>query len=106
MTTKPMRPLPGASNQGATVQVDLRDAETLKCEHCGNYLFILCYVLKRLSALVSPTGKEEMIPVQVYSCGDCGKVSKLYTGVLGDEVEANVLKEDKPDKEPLFRADL
>ena len=37
--------------------------------------------MKRLSAIVSPTGEEALIPVQVYSCGDCGKVpQKLLEG--------------------------
>ena len=87
-------------------EIDFSKTSEIKCEVCLNDTFEQTLLLRKLSALVSPTGKEEMIPVQVYSCGDCGKVSKLYTGVLGDEVEANVLKEDKPDKEPLFRADL
>ena len=60
----------------ANVQVDLRKAETLKCEYCGNYLFIKSTVLKRLSALVSPTGEEAIIPIEIYSCGNCGQVPK------------------------------
>ena len=60
----------------ANVQVDLRKAETLKCEYCGNYLFIKSTVLKRLSALVSPTGEEGIIPIEIYSCGNCGRVPK------------------------------
>ena len=58
----------------ANVQVDLRKAETLKCEYCGNYLFIQSFILKKLSALVSPTGQEALIPIEVFSCGNCGKV--------------------------------
>ena len=69
MNMKPRKPLPNAQ-----VKVDLRDAETIKCKSCNNYLFITSFVLKRLSAILSPTGQEAMIPVQVYSCGNCGKV--------------------------------
>tara|TARA_X000001382_G_scaffold128292_2_gene117660 strand:- start:327 stop:605 length:279 start_codon:yes stop_codon:yes gene_type:complete len=57
------------------VQVDLRDAETIKCDKCSNYLWIQSFVLKRLSALVSPSGQETLVPIQVYSCGNCGKVA-------------------------------
>ena len=57
------------------VQVDLRDAETIKCDKCSNYLWIQSFVLKRLSALVSPSGQEALVPIQVYSCGNCGKVA-------------------------------
>ena len=56
------------------VKVDLGQADTIKCKSCGNYLFIHSFVLKKLSPLVSPTGQEEMIPIQVFSCGNCGAV--------------------------------
>ena len=62
----------------ADVKVDLKQAETIKCDDCGNYLFITAHVIKRLSAIISPTGQEAMIPVQVYSCGNCGKVPKVF----------------------------
>ena len=56
------------------VKVDLGQADTIKCKSCGNYLFIQSFVLKKLSPLVSPTVQEEMIPIQVFSCGNCGAV--------------------------------
>ena len=74
MSTKPMKPL--KKPQSAQVQVDLRDAETIKCSDCNNYLFITSFILKRLSAIVSPNGQEALIPVQVYSCGNCGEVAE------------------------------
>ena len=78
MSMHPRKPI---KKPQANVQVDLREADTIKCDDCGNYLFITSHILKRLSAIVSPTGEEALIPVQVYSCGDCGKVpSKLLEG--------------------------
>ena len=78
MSMHPRKPI---KKPQAKVQVDLREADTIKCDDCGNYLFITSHILKRLSALLSPTGEEALIPVQVYSCGDCGKVpSKLLEG--------------------------
>jgi len=76
----------------ANVQVDLRKAETLKCEYCGNYLFIKSTVLKRLSALVSPTGEEGIIPIEIYSCGNCGRVPKDMlkgTGLGEDTIDVS-----------------
>ena len=79
MSMHPRKPI--KKPPAAQVQVDLREADTIKCDDCGNYLFITSHILKRLSALLSPTGEEALIPVQVYSCGDCGKVpSKLLEG--------------------------
>ena len=59
----------------AQVQVNIKDTETIVCEKCGNGLFIQSFFLKKISALVSPTGKESIIPVQVYSCGNCGHIN-------------------------------
>jgi hypothetical protein len=71
----------------AQVQVDLRDAETIKCSSCDNYLFITSFILKRLSAIVSPNGQEALIPVQVYSCGNCGQVAEGMLDGSGVEEE-------------------
>ena len=68
---KAQKPLPQTKAQ---VQVDLSDAETMKCDDCGNSVFIPAYFIKRLSPIVSPTGQEAIVPIQVYSCGNCGKV--------------------------------
>lgn len=63
------------------VKVDLTEQETMNCDSCGNYLFIVSYVIKKISAIVSPTGQAGLVPVQVYSCGNCGKVpSQLLEG--------------------------
>ncbi len=67
-----MKPIKGG--QPPQAQVDINDTEMVKCDDCGNASFIQAFFLRRLSALMSPTGQEAMIPVQVYSCGNCGKV--------------------------------
>tara|TARA_R100001129_G_scaffold137086_1_gene98437 strand:+ start:87 stop:326 length:240 start_codon:yes stop_codon:yes gene_type:complete len=72
MSTKPMKPLPQQQ-----VKVDLSDAETMKCQKCGNTIFIQGYVVKKISAIVSPTGKEVIAPIQVFNCGNCGEMLPL-----------------------------
>ena len=95
MNMKPRKPSPKAQ-----VKVDLAQAETMKCEYCDNYLFISSTIIKRLSAILSPTGEETLIPIDVYSCGNCGRVPKTMLKGSGVE-ETPELEEDK-----LFRADL
>ena len=34
------------------VQVDLKKADTIKCDDCGNYLFITAHVIKRISPII------------------------------------------------------
>ena len=79
MSMHPMK----KSKQATQVKVDLKQAETIKCVDCENYLFITSFILKRLSALVSPNGQESLIPVQVYSCGNCGKVPEGFLDGAG-----------------------
>jgi len=71
MNMKAQKPLPTPKQQ-----IDLSQAESIKCEECGNYSFIQTYFLKRISPLVSPTGEEAVVPIQVFSCGNCGAVPK------------------------------
>ena len=75
MNMKPQKPLPKVQTQ---IQVDLKDAETIKCEDCDNSVFIPAFFIKRLSSIVSTTGQEALIPIQVYSCGNCGRVPDKF----------------------------
>ena len=72
MNMKAQKPLPKAQ-----VQVDLTDAETMTCMKCDNKIFIQGYVIKKISAIISPTGKEVIAPAQVFNCGNCGELLPL-----------------------------
>ena len=74
MNMKPRKPFPKPKKQ---VQLDLKNAETMKCAQCGNSIFIQGYVIKKISAIVSPTGEEVIAPVQVFNCGNCGEILPL-----------------------------
>ena len=87
----------------AQVQVDLTKADTIKCDDCGNYLFITANVIKRISPILSPTGQEALVPVQVYSCGICGKVPKMFLEGSGLGLDEEV---NKPKEDALSRPDL
>ena len=78
MSLKPQKPLPKQQ-----VQVDLEKAETMTCQKCDNKIFIQGYVIKRISAIVSPTGKEVVAPVQVFNCGSCGELLDIG-GEIGE----------------------
>ena len=75
----------------AQTSIDLSKMETMKCEQCGSSLFSIAYIIKRISAIMSPTGEESIIPVQVYSCDGCSKVPEvlLKGSGLSDTVETS-----------------
>ena len=58
--------------------IDLTHAKTLECEKCGGVGFRQTLMLKKLSPLVSPNGKEAIIPVGVFACDSCGHVNKEF----------------------------
>ena len=68
--------------------IDLSKAETMLCEQCSSSLFDITYVIKRISAIISPTGQEAVIPVQVYSCNGCGKVPDVFLKELESQLKA------------------
>ena len=61
------------------LQIDISKTDTIVCENCGNASFIQAFFLKKVSALVSPTGKEAIVPMQVCSGGNCGTIPKNMT---------------------------
>ena len=75
MNMKPRKPIPQPKQK--QVEVDLKSAETMKCAQCGNTVFIQGYIIKKMSAIMSPTGKEMIAPVQVFNCGNCGTILPL-----------------------------
>ena len=54
----------------------IRQSKTHECAECGNKVFVEAIVLKKLSSLVTGTGKEELMPARVMVCRNCGKVPK------------------------------
>ena len=85
------------------VQVDLQKADTIKCDDCGNYVFNTSHLIKSISPILSPTGKEALVPVQVYSCGNCGKVPKMFLEGSGLGLDEEI---NKPKEDALSRPDL
>ena len=64
--------------QQQQISVDLTQTSSEKCEKCGNDLFNQVYTIRKLSALLSPTGQEAMIPIQVFACTECSHVNKGF----------------------------
>ena len=58
--------------------VDLSQAATMECENCGCKAFKQTLMLKKLSALMSPSGQEAIVPVGVFACEACGHINKEF----------------------------
>lgn len=72
----------------------IRASKSITCE-CGGMLFQEKIFFKILSALISPSGKEETIPMPVFVCTNCGKVPSVFDAqnILPEEIRAKLFIE-------------
>ena len=57
---------------------DLSQAEDVTCEKCSNAYFESAFLVKRVTALSSPTGQEGIIPIPVFVCKGCGHINEEF----------------------------
>ena len=58
--------------------IDFSKTSEIKCEVCLNDTFEQTLLLRKLSALVSPTNQETIVPSAVFACGKCGHVNSEF----------------------------
>ena len=84
-------------SQQPPMNIDLNNAQDITCDNCGNYTFNEVSLMKRISALVSPTGKEAIIPIPTFACNACGFINKQFLPVaLRDDVQQPTAEESRP----------
>jgi predicted nucleic acid-binding Zn ribbon protein len=62
----------------SNVNINPNDLKDVVCENCGGKFFRQVNAFKRVSALISPTGKEQIIPVPTFRCDDCGHINDEF----------------------------
>ena len=65
------------------INVNPEDLKDIICEQCGSKFFRQVQAFKRLNALISPSGKEQIVPVPVFRCDECGFINKEFRPVEG-----------------------
>ena len=63
------------------INVNPEDLKDIICDDCGSKFFRQVQAFKRLNALISPTGKEQIVPVPVFRCDECGFINKEFRPV-------------------------
>jgi len=64
---------PEQQSMQARLNIDLEKCETLFCAHCGNKTFTDRITLKKVPALLSPTGREMILEMKEKICSLCGR---------------------------------
>ena len=64
--------------QQPQMKVDISQTTAVSCEECNHDVFVPAFKMRRMSALLSPHGKETMIPMQVFACVKCGHINDAF----------------------------
>lgn len=57
--------------QGRKITLD--DTEEIKCV-CGSLIFKPAYNIRKVGHLLTETGRDEYVPIQIMLCNQCNKV--------------------------------
>jgi hypothetical protein len=60
------------------LNVDFSQTTAVCCDACKHDVFIPAFKMRKLSALLSPAGKETMIPMNVFACAKCGHINDAF----------------------------
>jgi len=55
--------------------LQLKDLDGVECEECQNPTFIQVHLLRKISAVLSPSGKGGFLPVPIFQCASCGHIN-------------------------------
>jgi len=80
----------------ASLNVDLNKCETLACK-CGNKTFTPVITLKKISALLSPTGREMIVELRQRICLKCGEKFVLEEKKNGKEINGQERSDSEVD---------
>ncbi len=80
------------NQKGLNMNVNLDQCSDVVCASCGNVTFRQVVMFKKLSAVYSPTGKESLIPLQVFECSECGHVNDEFIPKQSDKAGSDALK--------------
>jgi hypothetical protein len=70
-------------DQDINTRMQIASAPWHGCEK-GNYLYDHATMYKRISPIISPSGKEEFAMAEVIVCRECGKIPPFMADKMGD----------------------
>ena len=69
--------VPGKDGQ-VQQTIDVSQTTPVKCDKCENQTFKQTLLLRKVSALISPNGQEQYVPIAVFACEKCGHVNTEF----------------------------
>ena len=65
--------------------IDMSKATPIKCDKCAGSTFKQTLLISKMSALVSPSGQETIIPTAVFACENCGHVNEDFVKLMSQQ---------------------
>lgn len=62
------------------IKINLNELDRVECAECEGQHFDLVWVLHKVPAMVSQTGKESIFPVAYFRCIDCLNLTNIIHG--------------------------
>jgi len=82
----------GAGGENLTpqeAQIPLEKTTAIGCKKCGGEIFVQGFGFRKISKILTGKPKDEVLPVELFLCGDCGEVlNELLPPGLKVEEEA------------------
>ena len=55
-----------------------KDLQDIVCKKCNNKTFKSIFFIKKVSAIISPTGKDSFVPISSFECLNCGHINEEF----------------------------
>ncbi len=84
----------GAPTPPTDMQINPTSLDDVQCDKCGNFTFMRVQLMKRMPAVISPTGKEAFMPMDVFACVACNHVNERFIKGMGGWFKGRTEDED------------
>tara|TARA_R110000796_G_scaffold199763_1_gene315890 strand:- start:45 stop:263 length:219 start_codon:yes stop_codon:yes gene_type:complete len=64
--------------QQPQMNIDFSQTTPEVCEECKHEVFTEVYKMRKLSALLSPSGEQTLIPIPSFACAKCGYINESF----------------------------
>jgi uncharacterized Zn finger protein len=59
-------------------RIDINNTAEITCEECGSKFFTEVMTLRKASKLLTGAANDQIVPIPVIRCADCGHVNKDF----------------------------
>lgn len=63
------------SPAGSSLEFNILDQPNIVCAECGDRVFELVNVLKRINKVLVGAPHDQIVPIQLFRCSSCGSLS-------------------------------